>query len=209
MLPTPPLLLITDRRQARGDLADVVGAAGAGGCRWISLREKDLSEAEQLAAFARLRAISAPFGARLILHGAPELARAAGADGVHLPDGGHPAAARAMLGATALVGISAHRLADAAVDPALVDYITASPIFLTASKPGYGPALGLEGLAAFVAAAPVPVVALGGIGPANAAACRRAGAGGLAVMGEVMRAARPEGATAALIAALAGARPNL
>lgn len=79
MLPAPPLLLITDRSQvrggSRGDLADVVAQACAGGCRWISLREKDLSPAAQVALFARLRTATRPFGARLTLHGAPELTR--------------------------------------------------------------------------------------------------------------------------------------
>ena len=201
-LPDPPLLVITDRAQARGDLVAVAAAACAGGCRWISLREKDLAPEAQLALFARLREAIRPYGVRLTLHGPADLARAAGADGVHLPDGGDARAARALLGPQALVGLSVHTVADAArVDGAEVDYITASPVFLTASKPGYGPALGLDGLAAFVAAAPVPVIALGGVEAANATLCRQAGAAGLAVMGTVMRAADPAAEVAALAAA--------
>jgi thiamine-phosphate pyrophosphorylase len=69
--------------------------------------------------------------------------------------------------------------------------VTASPVFLTASKPGYGPALGLEGLARIVARAPGPVIALGGITPENAVSCLGAGACGIAVMGEVMRSRDP------------------
>ena len=72
------------------------------------------------------------------------------------------------------------------------DYVTASPVFVTASKPGYGPALGLDGLARIVGRAPGPVVALGGITPQNAALCFEAGARGIAVMGEVMRATDPQ-----------------
>jgi len=70
--------------------------------------------------------------------------------------------------------------------------VTLSPTFLTGSKPGYGPALGLDALAAAAAKAPGPIVALGGITPHNAAACLAAGARGVAVMGEIMRAADPE-----------------
>lgn len=203
-LPVPPLLLITDRTQARGDLAEVVARACAGGCRWVSLREKDLPAQEQVGLFARLRAATRPFGARLTLHGAAALAAAAGADGVHLPDGGDPREARALLGADALVGLSLHLATDAAtVDPEQVDYVTASPVFLTASKPGYGPALGVDGLAAFVAAASVPVIALGGIEADNVPLCLRAGAAGAAVMGGVMRAQDPEAAVADLLAAFA------
>ncbi len=47
-LPDPPLLLVTDRRQARRPLAEIVAAALAAGCRWVSLREKDLPEDEQV-----------------------------------------------------------------------------------------------------------------------------------------------------------------
>ena len=46
-VPDPPLLVITDRRQARAPLADVVAAALAAGCRWVSMREKDLSVEDQ------------------------------------------------------------------------------------------------------------------------------------------------------------------
>lgn len=191
-LPQPPLLLITDRSQAAGDLADVVGKACAGGCRWVSLREKDLPAAEQVALLAWLRAVVKPFRARLTLHGDPALAVAAKADGVHLPDGGDPAQARALLGPHALIGLSVHRLEDArAADPALLDYITASPVFLTSSKPGHGPALGPAGLAAYVLASRCPVIALGGIGPAEVGPCLKFGAAGVAVMGGVMRAEDP------------------
>ena len=180
-----------------------MAAACAGGCRWVSLREKDLPAAEQIALFARLRATTAPFGARLTLHGPPELARVAGADGVHLSGGGDAAAARALLGAQALIGLSTHTLAEAsAVDPAALDYITASPVFLTASKPGHGPALGLEGLAAFARASAVPVIALAGIDAETAPACLGAGAKGIALMGGVMRAEAPRVAVAAILAAI-------
>ena len=114
-----------------------------------------------------------------------------GADGVHLPSGGSPEAARARLPG-ALIGASAHSADEAAaLLRAGADYVTVSPVFLTASKPGYGPALGLNGLARIVAGAPGAVVALGGITLENAALCLGAGARGIAVMGEVMRSADP------------------
>jgi thiamine-phosphate pyrophosphorylase len=49
------------------------------------------------------------------------------------------------------------------VDPAPLDYVIAGPVFETASKPGYGPALGPEGLAGIVKASRVPVIAIGGV----------------------------------------------
>ncbi len=82
------------------------------------------------------------------------------------------------------------------------DYVTLSPIFLTGSKPGYGPALGPAALARIARRVGLPVLALGGVGPENARACLSAGAAGVAVMGGVMRAADPGAAVRELLAAL-------
>jgi thiamine-phosphate pyrophosphorylase len=191
-LPFPPLLLVTDRRQARLPLEEIVASACAGGCRWLSLREKDLPADAQVTLAQSLMPIARRFGARLTLHGDAELARAAGLAGVHLSARGDAAAARAKLGPHALVGISIHSAAEAAMlDPEVLDYAIAGPAYLTASKPGYGPALGPDGLDAICRAAPVPVVAIGGIEAKNAAAVMAAGAAGIAVMGSVMRADAP------------------
>ncbi|WP_276199561.1 thiamine phosphate synthase [Chelatococcus sp. XZ-Ab1] len=257
-LPQPPLLLVTDRRQARGDLVAVVQAAVAGGCRWVSLREKDLPEDEQVALALRLRdALAADVC--LTVHGSAEVARQAGLGGVHLAAGGDARRAREMLGRAyslppcggglgrgvmppggppsplatpptpspspqgggeqgvpglfgaphALIGMSVHSPGEArALDPETVDYAIAGPFAETASKPGYGPALGVDGLAAIVRASPVPVIAIGGIDAANVAHCLAAGAAGIAVMGSVMRAADPAAEMARLVAALAGAQPR-
>jgi thiamine-phosphate pyrophosphorylase len=192
MLPVPPLLVISDRRQARQPLQQVAEAAFAGGCRWFSLREKDLPPDERRALLGALVTLGRRFGAVVTAHEDIEAVAAVGADGVHMPTGGSPAGARARLPG-ALIGASAHSADEAAaLLRAGADYVTASPVFVTASKPGYGPALGLDGLARIVAAARGPVVALGGITPENAAACLAAGACGIAVMGEVMRAADPQ-----------------
>ncbi|BBF93194.1 thiamine phosphate synthase [Blastochloris tepida] len=198
-LPAPPLLLITDRRQAARPLDAVLAAALKAGCRWASLREKDLPDAEQVALALRLKPVARRFGAVLTLHGTPELAKAAGLDGVHLPDGADAAHARAVLGPSALIGVSQHRPGPA--DRA-ADYVIAAPVFLTASKPGYGPALGLDGLAAMVAEAGRPVVALGGIASQQVPDCLKAGAAGIAVMGGVMRADDPGAEVAALLASM-------
>jgi thiamine-phosphate pyrophosphorylase len=74
---------------------------------------------------------------------------------------------------------------------------------MSGSKPGYGPVLGLAALAAMAQRGKRPVIALGGVTPATAAACLAAGAAGVAVMGGIMAAADPAAATAALLEALA------
>jgi thiamine-phosphate pyrophosphorylase len=76
-------------------------------------------------------------------------------------------------------------------------------VFLTESKPGYGPAIGLDGLAVAAAAAIGPVIALAGITPANTGSCLKAGAAGAAVMGEVMRSSDPETIVRAFLRAIA------
>ena len=194
-LPRPPLLVVTDRKQARAPLEDILAAAFAAGCRWASLREKDLPGAEQVALARALHAVARRYDARLTLHGSAETAKAAGVDGVHLPGGADPLAARTLLGPRALIGISVHMPSEAACVPAgTVDYVVAGPAFETASKPGYGPALGETGIAAIASATQAPLIAIGGIETGNLGGILRAGAAGVAVMGGVMRASDP-GAT--------------
>jgi thiamine-phosphate pyrophosphorylase len=203
MVPSPPLLLITDRHQARGNLPDIAEAAFAVGCRWLSLREKDLPEAEQAALLRSLLDRARKYQAKVTLHGDARLARDAGADGVHLAAGSDPIAARWLLGKEALIGLSIHGAYEAsAADAGAVDYVIAGPVFETPSKPGYGPVLGVEGLAPIVEACPVPVIAIGGIDQQNARACTSAGAAGIGVMGGVMRAEKPAEVVTQLIGAL-------
>lgn len=206
-LPDPPVLLVTDRRQARLALVDVVSRALAAGCRWVSLREKDLDEDDQVALARTLLPLVRRYGARLSVHGEAALAKACGADGLHLSSGGDPAGSRALLGPGKLVGVSIHTVTEAeAIDPASVDYAIAGPAFETASKPGYGPEIGRKGLSEIARAARVPVVAIGGINDARAAEVLAAGPAGIAVMGGIMRAADPGQAMKVLLATVAGAR---
>ena len=203
VLPVPPLLVISDRGQARCPLQVVAEAAFAGGCRWFSLREKDLPAAERRALLAALVMLGRRYGASITVHDDIDGAASAGAAGVHLPRGSSPESARARLPG-GLIGASAHSAEEAAaLLTAGADYVTVSPIFVTASKPGYGPALGLDGLARVVERASGPVIALGGITAQNAARCRAAGAQGIAVMGEVMRSADPQAATEEILSAIA------
>ena len=96
----------------------------------------------------RLAGIAAEQGFALSISADVELAAAVGAAGVHLQAAGQVAAARDRL-PDAMIGVSAHSLADvAAAAAAGADYVTLSPIFVTDSKPGYGPALGTESLRA-------------------------------------------------------------
>jgi thiamine-phosphate pyrophosphorylase len=202
-LPAPPVLLITDRRQARRPLAEVVAAALEAGCRWVSVREKDLPAPQQVAFAREIVRVAEPFAACVLLHGDPRLAAQAGCAGVHLPADGDVRAARTLLHSGAWVSISTHGIEEAlAAANAGADAITLSPIFASASKPGYGPALGLERLGEVAARSPIPVIALGGIeDEARVRACLKAGASAVAVMGAPMRAVDPAGLLARLFEA--------
>jgi thiamine-phosphate pyrophosphorylase len=206
-LPDPPLLIVTDRRQARHSLAEIVAAAVTAGCRWVSLREKDLADDEQIVLARNLLPVARRNSACLMLHGEAALAKLAGVDGVHLPAGADAAAARALLGAGKLVGVSIHTVTEAErADPAVIDYALAGPAFETVSKPGYGPEIGRKGLFEIARACRVPLLAIGGINTTRVAEVIAAGCAGVAVMGGVMRAADPAQQTGALIATLQGSR---
>ena len=191
ILPDPPILVITDRRQTDRPLEWVAEAAFLGGCRWLSLREKDLDPEARRALLRRLVILARDFGGTVTVHDDIDAAIAAQAAGVHFPSGVLPPS-RWRRPSAGLMGCSCHDEGElAAAAEAGADYATLSPIFASASKPGYGPALGLHGLASAAARTNLPLLALGGIEEANAAACLAAGAAGLAVMGAVMRAKDP------------------
>jgi thiamine-phosphate pyrophosphorylase len=213
--PAGRLILLTDRRQAHWPLVEVVRAAVAVGVRVVVLREKDLPQPTRRELAARLRAVLAGHGRRLLLAGT-EVA----ADGRHLaandPWPNVPAEPAGHAGATrsgercaptlagergALLGRSCHSRAEVAAAAAHgAHYATLSPVFPSASKPGYGPPLGPN---AFAPPLPLPVYALGGVdSPERARRCVEAGATGIAVMGAIMRAADPAATTAALLAAV-------
>jgi len=205
-LPDPPLLVVTDRRQARRPLMKIVAAVLEAGCRWVSLREKDLPRDEQVLLARALARMAHAQGATLMLHGEAALAKAAGVDGVHLPSGSDAAAACRLLGPGKLVGVSVHTVTEAeGIAPAFVDYALAGPAFETASKPGYGPEIGRKGVAEIARTARVPVLAIGGVNTARVGELIATGAAGVAVMGSVMRAADPGQEVRSLIATLKGA----
>jgi thiamine-phosphate pyrophosphorylase len=201
-LPSPPLLLVTDRSQARLPLMDIVSEACAAGCRWISLREKDLSEDKQIAIFAGLLRAVQKWQVRATIHGSVRTVKAAGADGVHLMAGCNSVTARAQLGSGALIGLSVHHPREIEKLPRdVLDYVVAGPVYETESKPGYGPALGAGGIAVMTALSDIPVIGIGGITSERVSDVMDAGAAGIAVMGTVMRSATPGREIARLLAA--------
>src|SRR6266404_285764 len=112
-LPSPPLLVISDRLQARRPLHEIAEAAFRGGCRWFSLREKDLPATQRRDLLRALVQLGHRYGATVTAHQDIAGVIAVEADGVHLPGGGDPAAARRRL-PHGLIGVSAHSPEEAA-----------------------------------------------------------------------------------------------
>lgn len=206
MIPSP-LLVVTDRHGSQRPLTETVRALLDGGARWIWFRDKDLEPEARLAMAREVLALVRDAGGWLTIGGDVELAAEIGADGVHLggadfADRDAVRSARRRLTAGALVGLSAHSLADVrTAAEAGADYVTLSPIFDTASKPGYGPALGIDTLRAGSVSG-IPIIALGGIDLTNASGCIGCGASGVAVMGGLMRVAEPGAQARRLLDAL-------
>jgi thiamine monophosphate synthase len=182
----PRLVLVTDRPQlrlGRGLVRTVEECAGAG-LRAVIVREHDLAPAARQALVAALAALP---GLTVISSRIPD----PGADGTHLSSD------QAVV--EGWFGRSCHARAEvAAAAAAGARWATLSPYAASRSKPGYGPAVSAEAYADL----PVPTFALGGITPANAATARAAGAYGVAVMGEVMRASDPAAVVSRLLEAV-------
>jgi thiamine-phosphate pyrophosphorylase len=156
--------------------------------------------------------IARPAGVAVIVNDRPDVAIAAGADGVHVgPDDLSVADVRRIAGAALLVGASTHDLDEAtAAVAAGADYCGVGAMFATETKPDRPPS-GPEYLREYLRIFPrVPHLAIGGISPANVGRLAGAGAAGVAVCGAVCRAERPAEVVRALRRALerAGNRPG-
>ncbi len=149
----------------------------------VQLREKSLT-GRALYELAREAArVARGSATRVLVNDRADIARASGCDGVHLTTRSLEASVvRRAFGRDFLIGVSAHTLEEArAARDGGADFAVFGPVFDTPSKRVYGAPLGIE---AFGEAArelsPFPLVALGGVEPANAAEVLGAGAAGVA-----------------------------
>ncbi len=200
---------MTDRHQTRGrDLLEVIGQALRAGVRAVQLREKDLPARDMYHLAEKLLAMTRAAGAALLINDRVDVAMALAADGVHLTRRSlPPKESRDLLGPITLIGISCHSLADVreAVDGG-ADFVVLGPIFETPSKAAFGPPLTTRALRQARAAAPLPILAIGGINQARISDVMAAGADGVAVISAVMGAPDPGAAASELLAAVAASR---
>ena len=210
------LYLCTDARRERGDLAEFVDAALAGGVDIVQLRDKGsvgeqrfgpLEARAELAALEVLADAARRHGALLAVNDRADIARAAGADVLHLGQDDLPLeVARDVIGPGRLIGRSTHDRAqvDAAVDED-VDYFCVGPCWPTPTKPGRSaPGLDLVRAAAETSTTK-PWFAIGGIDAERLPQVLDAGARRVVVVRAITCADDPAAAAGALRAALSAA----
>ena len=195
------LYLVTDAGLSRGrGQAEIVQAAIRGGATIVQYREKAASTRRMIEEAAGLLGICRAAGVPFIVNDRLDVALAVDADGIHVGQDDMPAfVARRLIGKKKILGVSAGSVDEArrAVDDG-ADYIGASPVFSTPTKPDAPPPLGIDGLRAMSRAVSIPVVAIGGINQGNAATIMEAGAAGIAVVSAIVGAEDVEAAARCL-----------
>ncbi len=168
-----------------------------GGVDWVQLRLKNVSYEAYRAEALKVQAVCRQYGATFIVNDNVQLAKEIGADGVHIgKEDMDPAAARALLGDSFMIGCTANTYKDVVRLSALpIDYIGLGPYRFTATKEKLSPVLGLDGyrqireqLKAASIACP-PIVAIGGILLYDVPLLFNAGMNGIAVSGVIHNAA--------------------
>jgi len=202
------LYLVTDAGLSLGrPLTHVVEAAVRGGVTVVQYREKSATTRRMIEEAREVRQLCRAAGVPFIVNDRVDVALAVDADGVHVGQDDMPAyLARRMIGKGRILGVSAGNVQEAKKAMADgADYIGASPIFATPTKPDAPAPMGVEGLRQLAGAVSIPVVAIGGINARNAASIIAAGAAGVAVVSAVVAAEDIEAAARAIHAAVAAA----
>ena len=161
------------------------------GVDWIQVREKDLSGRELLHLVQEAVAAACGTRTKILVNDRLDVAIAARAAGVHLGTESLPVRAVAAWRdshttestSNFLIGASCHSLEQAqSAEQDGADYIIFGPVFETPSKASFGPPQGIERLHKVCGHIKIPVLAIGGVNPANASECILAGAAGIAAI---------------------------
>ncbi len=204
------LYLLTAPVRPIARLAGIVEAAVEGGVAMVEFREKTAAK-DWLEAARTVAEVCRQRGALFLVNDDPDLARAAGADGVHLGRGDPPpTTARRILGANAIVGVTVYgdHHEEAAAKEAGADYVAVGPFYPSPTKPEE-PILPLTVLDEVVRRTQLPVFAIGGVNATNVGELASHAVAGVAVLSAIMGAADPRRAAAEILAAFrAGLRPG-
>lgn len=184
----PPVYPITSTEISGLSHRDQAERLIAGGAEIIQLRDKHATPRVLYAAAKETLDVARKFGVPLMINDRVDIARAIGADGVHLgQDDLPPIKAREILGDTVVIGYSTHSVEQAIKAATLpVDYIAIGPVFPTRTKADPDPAVGLDGLELVRGAiGKRQLVAIGGIQASNICQVLKAGADSAAVISAV------------------------
>lgn len=180
---------ITDAGLSRaGNVSDVAQAVAAG-VRVVQYRDKHSHREQARAEAWKLKKLCRDV--LFLVNDRVDLALEVEADGVHLGQDDLPyAAARRLLGPHKIIGLTVHNVREALEAVQLgADYLGVSPIFPTRTKADAGAAGGLRLLREIRRRVSLPLIAIGGINPANAREVIRAGADGLCAISAVVTGA--------------------
>jgi len=192
------LCVITDVGMvADRSLEGVVLGAIEGGATVIQYRDKRATMRAKFGAASALSSVVKERGVRFMVNDHADLAVAVRADGVHLGQDDLPvSAARRIVGAGAVIGVSAGSVAEARqAQSDGAEYVSVGPIYTTRTKPDAGPPVSAELVREIVRSVQIPVVAIGGIDASNVEVVMALGVSGVAVVSAVMKAADPAHAT--------------
>jgi len=199
------LYVLLTGAQCRAALDWTIKEAAAGGASIFQLREKDLSDRALLERARQVRRWTRDAGVLFIVNDRPDIARLAEADGVHLGQDDLPVrAARRIMGADALIGVSTHHIEQ--VRQAVLDgasYIGVGPTFPSGTKE-FAEFPGLDFVRAATAETSLPAFVIGGVNESNIGAAVAAGAKRVAVSQAVCQAEEPRAAAAGLLQVLNG-----
>ena len=161
--------------------------AAQAGVTCVQLRAPNWSTQALVDCGLKLKRVLSPYGVPLIVNNDVKAAEIIGASGVHVGQSDmNPRKARALLGKDAVIGLSITRYEEiGTLDPTVVDYAGVGPVYATSTKKDAAPAMGPDVLRRIIENLSVPVVAIGGIGVAQAPEMRGAGARGIAVVSAI------------------------
>ena len=209
-LPATHLYVICDAElcaQAGLSIVETAAACLDGGARLLQIRAKTLSGQALLDAAGSVVELGRTHGALVIVNDRPDIARLAGAGGVHVgQDDLTPAQVRTVAGADTIVGLSTHtpeQIQAALLAP--VDYLAIGPLYSTSTKATGYEAVGVGGLrhaSRMASETGLPVVAIGGITLDRAPALIDAGAAAVAVIGDLLSTGDPRARVRAYLARL-------
>jgi thiamine-phosphate pyrophosphorylase len=189
----PPLYVILDAVLLPSDPIALTNQLLHAGVRLLQYRNKTAPAREVLQTAQVLCAEALQRDATFLVNDRPDIARLAGAAGVHLgQDDIDVAPAREVLGRDRIIGLSTHNLEQfkSALETD-ADYIALGPVFATSSKANPDPVVGLEVVREVRRWTEKPIVAIGGITLERARQVIDAGADSVAVISDILKAKNP------------------